>query len=237
VKNLNPRCVLGAAALAALLAAAQTPAPALNRVVSLKGVLTLHRGQQQERALRVNDAVETGDELVTSANSKAVIRAADGTTVRIFPDSRVVFSPPSSTLNELLHLFLGSVKIHIEKVSGRPNPHKMTTPTAVIAVRGTTFSVFVERDGATLVAVDDGVVSVANISQPAEEVILRRGERSWVRPGQPPSRAQRFRGPSERANTAQADNGGGPMGSPGMQGGPNQTPGRGSRGRGGRRGP
>ncbi|TAM95582.1 MAG: hypothetical protein EPN45_22585, partial [Rhizobiaceae bacterium] len=98
------------------------------------------------------------------------------------------------------HLFLGSIKVHIEKLSGRPNPQKMTTPTAIIAVRGTMFSVFVDETDATLVAVDEGTVAVANRRTPSEEVLLHGGQRVWVRGAQPPARAQAFRGRSERAD-------------------------------------
>ncbi|MBA3975702.1 MAG: hypothetical protein C0504_15970, partial [Candidatus Solibacter sp.] len=96
---------------------------------------------------------------------------------------------------------------------GRPNPHKLTTPTAVIAVRGTTFSVFVDETDATLVAVDEGLVGVANVQSPDQEVLLKAGQRSWVRPGQPPQQAQAFRGRSERADLMPASGNQGMMGS------------------------
>jgi hypothetical protein len=152
----------------------------------------------------VNNSVAPGDELITGENSTAVIRAADGSTVTIFPDSRIIFSERSADIRELLHLFLGSIKVHIEKLTGRPNANRVTTPTAVIAVRGTTFSVFVDDTDSTLVAVDEGTVAVANIRMPADEVILEAGQRTWVRPGQPPMSAEAFRGRSERADLAAA---------------------------------
>jgi hypothetical protein len=124
----------------------------------------------------LNDAVQAGDELTTGENSQAIIRTVDGSAVVVYPDSRVIFNERSADVRELLHLFLGSIKVHIEKISGRPNPHKLTTPTAVIAVRGTTFSVFVDETDATLVAVDEGEVGVTNAQIPGQEVILRAGQ-------------------------------------------------------------
>ena len=181
-------------------ASGQAPAAAGNQVVALRGSLSVVRGRQPARPLALHGAVQPGDELITDATSEATIRASDGSTVHLFPDSHVIFSEQSPDIREFLHLFLGSIKVHIEKLSGRPNPHQMTTPTAVIAVRGTTFSVFVDETDATLVAVDEGIVSVANVRDSAREVILHRGQRTWVRPGQPPIEAQRFRGRSERAD-------------------------------------
>lgn len=189
-------------AFALLLATAALAQAQDARVVTLTGTLTLHRSGEDARTLALNDGVRIGDELTTGSDSEAVIETPGGATVRIFPDSRFVLTEPSSGLREFLHLILGSVKVHVEKLSGRPNPHKMTTPTAVIAVRGTTFSVQVDQAGATLVAVDEGEVAVANISMPEREVILKRGRRTLVLPGQPPMRAQRFRGISEQAGLA-----------------------------------
>ena len=181
-------------------AAAQTLATGQGRVVSLIGSLSVKRASLGARTLGLNEIVATGDELVTDGQSEAIIQASDGSTVHIFPDSRVVFSELSLGIADFLHLFFGSIKVHIEKLSGRPNPHSMTTPTAVIAVRGTTFSVFVDDTDATLVAVDEGLVAVSNRRAPSEEVLLRPGQRSWVRGNQPPLRAQVFRGRSERAD-------------------------------------
>ncbi len=191
---------------AALVVFAEVSPGQSAKVVSLKGSLALKRARAEAVQIQLNDAVRPGDELITDQYSEAVIKAADGSTVSIFPSSRVIFNEQSGDIREFLHLFLGSVKIHVEKLSGRPNPQKVTTPTAVIAVRGTTFSVFVDDTDATLVAVDEGMVAVANIQSPNNEVLLQPGQRTWVRTGQPPLAAQRFQGRSERADMIPARN-------------------------------
>lgn len=198
--------ILRCAALAAVflvgltIGQAQVPGSGAAHVASLTGTVTLKGFRQESRLLRLNDPVHSGDELATGENSHAVLRTSDGSRVIIYPDSRVIFNERSSDVREFLHLFLGSIKVHIERLSGRPNPHKLTTPTAVIAVRGTTFSVFVDDTDSTLVAVDEGLVGVANLRSPDQEVLLQAGQRSWVRPGQQPQQAQAFRGRSERAD-------------------------------------
>lgn len=186
------------------------------RIISLSGDLSVRRGRMPVQMLHLYEGVQTGDELITGQDSEATIQTSDGSTVHIFPDSRVIFSEHSFDIQEFLHLFLGSIKVHIEKLSGRPNPHKMTTPTAVIAVRGTTFSVFVDETDATLVGVDEGTVSVANQRSPSDEVLLHGGQRTWVRGNQPPLRAQAFRGRSERADLARAKMGMGGQAAAGM---------------------
>ena len=181
-------------------AVAQSPLAGQARLISVTGNLSVRRASMASRVMAVNETVGIGDELVTDAQSEAVIQAADGSTVHIYPDSRVIYNEHAAGIDDFLHLFFGSIKVHIEKLSGRPNPHSMTTPTAVIAVRGTTFSVFVDDTDATLVAVDEGLVSVANRRSAADEVLLRPGQRTWVRADQRPLRAQAFRGRSERAD-------------------------------------
>lgn len=181
-------------------AVAQTLLAGQGRLISVTGNLSVRRASMASRVIAVNETVGIGDELATDAQSEAVIQSADGSTVHIYPDSRVIYSEHAAGIGDFLHLFFGSIKVHIEKLSGRPNPHSMTTPTAVIAVRGTTFSVFVDDTDATLVAVDEGMVAVANRRSPSDEVMLRPGQRTWVRADQRPLRAQAFRGRSERAD-------------------------------------
>ena len=199
---------------------AQTTLVGQGRVVSITGNLSVRHSTVAARVVSLNETVNVGDELVTDARSEATIQTSDGSTVHVYPDSRVIFSEPSLGVADFLHLVFGSIKVHIEKLSGRPNPHSMTTPTAVIAVRGTTFSVFVDDADATLVAVDEGLVAVSNRSNPANELLLRPGQRTWVRGSQPPLRAQAFRGRSEQADTMAAMKGmaGGGMNSAAMAG-------------------
>lgn len=197
---------------------AQTVPPQLPgaQIISLTGELSVRRGRLPVQVLKLHESVQAGDELITGQNSEALIRTSDGSTVRIFPDSRVIFSEQSQDIHEFFHLFLGSIKVRIEKLSGRPNPQKMTTPTAIIAVRGTMFSVFVDETDATLVAVDEGTVAVANRRSPSEEVLLHGGQRAWIRGDQPPTRAQAFRGRSERADLIPGPNAARGMGGEGM---------------------
>lgn len=197
---MPPAVRVAALFLAATAAFGQPSAGDSARVVSLTGTLTLQRPREAPRPVQVNATVLPGDELITGENSYAVIETDSGARVQIFPDSRVIFSEQSPDIREFLHLFFGSIKVYIEKITGRPNPHKITTPTAVIAVRGTIFSVFVDDTDSTLVAVEEGVVAVANRRFPQQEVILRAGERTWIHEGAPPMAAERFRGPSERAD-------------------------------------
>jgi hypothetical protein len=201
MKAHRSRSLLATLTVVLLLAyptAPQSPDPGAGLVESIHGNEVMQRTGGQLRPLRKKDPVSVGAEIVTGKDSRVTIRRADGSKVEILPDSRVVFRDPSEGLTEFLHLFLGRVKLRIEKLSGRPNEHQMTTPTALIAVRGTRFSVRVDENEATSVAVEEGVVSVRNRALAGEEILLRRGERTRVRQGVAPEPPQRFRGASER---------------------------------------
>ncbi len=166
-----------------------------GQMTAVKGKVSLVRGPASPVLLRTHDTVKAGDEILTDHKSSATIRMPDGSTVRIYPDSHVVLRGATGSWNEFLHVFLGSVRVQIEKLSGRPNPKTLTTPTAIIAVRGTIFSVSVDKTGDTQVGVGEGLVSVASQIQPKEEVMLKPGQSCWVRRGQRPTQPQMMRQP------------------------------------------
>lgn len=161
-----------------------------GQMTAVKGKVSLVRGQTAPVPLRKNDTVKAGDEIFTDRKSSATIRMPDGSTVRIYPDSHVVFRTETGTWKEFLHVLLGTVRVQIEKLSGRPNPKTLTTPTAIIGVRGTIFGVSVNQAGDSQVGVDEGLVSVASQIQPGDEVIVKPGQSCWVRRGQRPTQPQ-----------------------------------------------
>ena len=163
---------------------AAPPAGVEGQMTTVKGKVSLVRGQASPVLLQNHDTVKAGDEILTDHKSSATIRMPDGSTVRIYPDSHIVLRTETGSWKEFLHVFLGTVRVQIEKLSGRPNPKTLTTPTAIIAVRGTIFSVSVDRKGDTQVGVGEGLVSVASQIEPKNEVLLKPGQSCWMRHGQ-----------------------------------------------------
>jgi ferric-dicitrate binding protein FerR (iron transport regulator) len=182
--------------LAALLALLITTLPVWAQVVTqgqmekVKGKVSLVRAQAAPVVLHKDDVVQAGDEILTDRKSSATLRLPDGSTVQIYPNSHIVIRPGTGTFKEFLNLVLGNVKVQIEKLSGRPNPKSMTTPTAIIAVRGTVFQVAVDQGGNTQVGVDKGLVSVANLDHPEDEVMVKPGYMVFVHRGQRPTQPQ-----------------------------------------------
>ena len=198
-----------------------------GEMASVHGTVSLVRGQAAPVPLRKHDPVLAGDEILTDRKSSATVRMPDGSTLRIYPDSHVVLLTESGSWRDFLHIFLGNVRVQIERLSGRPNPKTLTTPTAVISVRGTIFSVAVDRSGDTQVGVSKGLVSVANQLHPGDEVMVNPGQSVWVRRSERPTQPQRMERPMPGM-------GSGDMGMPGgggMSTGPSTGPAGGMGGR------
>ena len=152
------------------------------KVIELQGQVSVLRGGQV--ALFQNDSVKAKEEIVTGPDGHAVFQIAAGSTFEVFPTSRVTFQGNWS-IEDMLQLVLGKIRVQIEHRNG-PNHKKVSTPTAVISVRGTVFDVAVEDDeGTTLVSVEEGQVMVQHALQPGPAKILNQNE--WLRiwPNQP----------------------------------------------------
>jgi len=127
-------------------------------------------------ALKVGDSVSPRQEVSSGPDGHAVFSLPDGSTFELFANSRATFRASTGGVTDLLDLWIGRVKVHIQKLGGRPNPNRVTTPTAVISVRGTIFDVTVEEEDVTLVLVEEGQVAV-------QHALLPFGEPRLLNPG------------------------------------------------------
>src|SRR5450759_2254636 len=119
-------------------------------------------------------------------NQQHVIKTGpDGySTFEVFPNSEVTFRKTYG-ITDLLNVWMGKVKVYIQHFPGVPNPNNVTTPTALISVRGTIFDVEVQDDGATFVTLDEGLVDVRHLQVASRIVSLHPGESVQVLPNIP----------------------------------------------------
>jgi len=137
-----------------------------------------------EWARNTGDLVQPRQIIITGSDGYAKLQLADGSTFEVFQNTRVVFRDTPGW-SQLLEVLIGRVKVFIEHKNG-PNPNKVTTQTAIISVRGTTFDVSVEdEDATTLVSVDEGTVSVQHQRFGGNAVQLQAGESLRVFRDQP----------------------------------------------------
>lgn len=155
------------------------------RVLSIAGQVSLERGRELW-AVQPNDVIQPGEIIVCGPVGYAVLQLEDGSKVEVFADSRVVYRANRGNWRDLLDIFLGKVKVHVQKLGGRPNPYRVNSATALIAVRGTVFEVGVANDESTTIAVEEGIVAVTHKLLPGgREVLLKPGDSLTVHPAEP----------------------------------------------------
>lgn len=146
------------------------------KVMSLTGQVSVLR-DSGPWALNEGSLVHVKQVIVTGADGFATFQITDGSTFEVYPNSRVTFRNNPSSLKDLLDVWLGRVRVHIQKLSGQPNHQRIKTPTAVISVRGTVFDIDVEGEESTLVSVTEGLVEVDHAQLPSKQPkLLGAGE-------------------------------------------------------------
>ena len=192
-RNHQQVCAPWSRLSAALLLLVLLAAPAFSqdgaaKIEVMNGqVSVLHNGDTYPWALHVGDAVQPQQVIITGSDGYALLRVADGSTFEVFQNARVIFRNNPGNWTDLLELFLGRVKVHIQKIGGQPNYNKVRTPTAVVSVRGTIFDVVVEdEDATTLVSVEEGQVAVRHsLLPPYQEKLVNAGESIRIFKNQP----------------------------------------------------
>lgn len=180
------RWLLPAFALFVCLAPLRAQSEAAAKVIDRVGQVSIMESGFLT-ALSVGSAVRPQQMIITGPDSFARFQVlSDGSTFEVYANSKVVFRETMGDWKHLLNLWIGRVKVFIQHAPGVPNPNNVTTPTAVISVRGTVFDVVVrDDDGTTDVAVDEGAVAVRNVTAPGAPVLLGPGDTITVFKGQP----------------------------------------------------
>jgi hypothetical protein len=154
------------------------------RVTAIEGPVEIHRqpanqAVAQKIAFKIDDELRAGDTIITGRKGRLALGLSDGSQAVVAPESTVVIKDLSQSPRALFNVIRGKTRIHIEKLGGQPNPYRVNTPTAVIAVRGTIFDVLVEGDQ-TRVFLHEGAVAVTNAETPNRPVFLSAGQMTRV---------------------------------------------------------
>ena len=160
-------------------------------ILSVDGPVEIRRGPPGGAALKKisfkpNDQLQAGDRIVTGLRGRLVLGLTDGSQAVVGEQTVVEVRDLGSSPRELFHVLRGKTRVYIEKLGGRPNPYRINTPTAIIAVRGTLFDVIVTTND-TEVFVHDGEVAVSSLQAPEQMVLLSAGQMTRVRRGQAPT--------------------------------------------------
>lgn len=154
------------------------------KVLSIEGQVEIRRStgnqlQARKIAFKVEDKLTAGDTIVTGRNGRLVLGLSDGSQAVIASQTTVVIQNLTQSPRTLFNVLRGKTRIHIEKLGGQPNPYRVNTPTAVIAVRGTVFDVLV-GENETQVFLHEGEVAVTNMRLPNQPVLLSAGQMTRI---------------------------------------------------------
>ena len=193
-------------------------------VVTVKGKLFLEVEPEPEK-LSAGDHAVSGDRLRTGSSSSATLGVPTHTAVfRI--DPKTTCSLAHDRPGVLLHIEKGRVRAIFGEYAG-DDPRLVTTPSAVLAVRGTDYGVRVKKNGETRVVVFEGVVEMIDPTGKHPPTRIQAGQQTRVRSGRP------VEAPSpHRLTPMDWDLGRNTPGDPGFGGDPGRNPGAGSFGSG-----
>ena len=184
MKWLTASIVLTLLAIAAT--ASETPAILDYEVIAVKRKLLLETADG-DQALQVGDHAQSGDVLRTGSRSRAELAVAEYA-ARFVVSSKTSFRLAHERPGVLLEIERGSLRAIFGKLpEGDTRERLISTPSAVLAVRGTDYGVEVEKDGDTSVAVFEGTVEVWDIAGIGERTFVRAGQSTRIRRGKEPS--------------------------------------------------
>lgn len=176
--------VFGATVFAAL---PSSEKPGLTYEVSaLRGKLMREEPVPTER-LGLGNTVPAGAVLRTGWWASAELTCSTkGAHFRLEPSTRVRLT--DNVPGVLLDLEKGNVRAWFDPLVGEsPSERLVTTPSAVLAVKGTEYGVSVSDDGDTTIIVFSGVVEVLDLNRNQGRVMLQAGMYCTVPRGQGPT--------------------------------------------------
>ncbi len=125
--------------------------------------------------LWVGNPVKPKQVIVTGPDGYAKLQTSDGSTLEVFPNAKVTFRDNYPSWTDYVQVWIGRIRVQIDHHLGS-NPNRVSTPTAVISVRGTIFDVEDEdQEDTTVVTVEEGVVEVRHRLVPSE-IVLHNNE-------------------------------------------------------------
>lgn len=139
----------------------QQPEPA--KAIAVTGnVRLITAADGRQHPLTENARIRVGDEILSRSGS-ATVELADGSTVRITPNSRLIFNKltqygKAGMVDTRLRLDHGGISTQVQPLERGGARFEVETPSAVAAVRGTAFSLQT-HPGTTDLQVTEGVVS------------------------------------------------------------------------------
>lgn len=156
-------------------------------IAEFKGQVSVRSSQGQSVQVQPGLTI-AAESTIEIDKGSLLLNLADGSQVLVKSHSQVVLKDPSKDNGFSLELLIGKLIAKIQKRLGTAPSFRMGTPTAVITVRGTRFSVDVNKKRRTTVEVFEGLVEVQGMGAIGPPVMIRPGFRTWVDRDRAPER-------------------------------------------------
>ncbi|MDQ5985337.1 MAG: hypothetical protein CSYNP_01046 [Syntrophus sp. SKADARSKE-3] len=141
------------------------------RVSYVEGtVKALLKGSRDWRQLKVNDALQGGDEVRIAGKSRLEILMPDKSVLRFADDTnfKIVQAPDATARDVKVHVAIGRAWANVSKAIGVKRKFEISCDNAVAGVRGTVYRMNVNDDQSALVRVYDGEVAVSGATKPMD---------------------------------------------------------------------
>ena len=152
----------------------QTVASGSAVITDLKGEISVRSPEGGLIQPQKGNVVPAGSSIEVGKGS-ILLNLFDGSQVLVKSHTRLQLKAPESSGGNFLQLLLGNIVAKVQKRLGAEPSFRMGTPTAVITVRGTRFSVEVDKKQKTYVDVYEGLVEVTSLAAPGSPVMVRPG--------------------------------------------------------------
>lgn len=164
----------------------QTVLPFGSALVSeVKGAVVFS-SPQGTPVIAQRGSILAAESRIETAKGSVLLELQDGSQVLVGSHSSVVLKAPNEGKGFSLELFIGEILVKVQKRLGSSPSFRMGTPSAVITVRGTRFSVEVNKKHRTYVDVFEGVVEVEGLTQGSAHTLIRPGFSTRVEQGRSP---------------------------------------------------
>jgi len=168
-------------------------------VAEFKGEVSLRSPQGDALTAAPSLLLSPESVIETHKGSSILLNLADNSQILIKSNSHVVLKSPAEGRGDYLELLIGKLIAKIQKRLGNAPSFRMGTPTAVITVRGTRFSVEVNKKHKTSIEVYEGVVEVAGFVPGMRPVLLQPGFHTGVDQDRGPEQPREILGGDDRS--------------------------------------
>lgn len=160
------------------------------KLVKAEGNVDWHKSSQTAwAAVKSGAPLNPGDTLRTGKGAKAEILFENGSRIRMSQLSNLVIHPPKTEKKKQNNVKLNAGRIFVSVKKTLKPDFAVETPTTIVGVRGTLFSVGVEDSGETVVSVKEGVVEVQGL---VEMVLVEADQQTFVQQGEEPAQPVEF---------------------------------------------